>query len=220
MQANQPRAPRTRPRRSVLATALAATVGAIVLGIGAPAAYADTPCRDRTTTAAFSFAGDSNQYFAAANGSFDASTDWTLYGSRIVDGIGSPVNAARGTAVRSAFLPGSSSLVSSWTCVRGNEDSARFLVKPVGSAPGDLRLRLFVSDPSASSGWSFKTITLSAASPGTPYGNTGWYVTPRITIPWTPYWDSTQWVSFNFTSAASSGGWYVDDVMIDPWRTN
>lgn len=212
--------PRRHRARRPLTTVVTAALAAVALGLGAPAAYADTPCQDRTSHGAFAFAGDSNQYFAQPNGNFDTNAEWTHYGSRIVDGVNSPVNVARGATNRAGYLTGWSTMLSTWTCVRGNEDSVRFLVKPVGASPGILNLRLFVSDPTARTGWTIKEVPIDPSSPGTAYGNTGWYVTPRITIPWSPYWDNTQWVSFNFTSQSASGGWYVDDVMIDPWRTN
>lgn len=215
-----PRNTRRHARSARLAGMLATAVGAAVLGLSAPAANADTPCQDRSTRAAFSFAGDSNQYFVAPNGSFDTDAEWIHYGSRTVSGVNSPVNVANGASARAGYLSGTSTMLSTWTCVRGNEDTVRFLVKPVGTSPGTLTLRLFVSDPNAYSGWSIKEVKFSPTAPGTAYGTTGWYVTPRISIPWSPYWDNTQWISFNFNASASSGGWLVDDVMIDPWRSN
>ena len=209
-----------RGRRARWSARLAVVVGAFSLALGAPAAMADTPCQDRSTTAAFSFLGDSNQYFAAPNGSFDTGAEWTNQGgSLFANGIGSPLNLARGVYTRSDYIPAGARTVSTWTCVRGNEDTVRLLVKPAG-ATGNLNLRLYVSDPNAYSGWTRKDVPISPTSAGTPYGSTGWYVTPRITIPWSPYWDNTQWISFDFSNTGSSGGWYVDDVMIDPWRTN
>ena len=209
---------RSSRRPAKLSALLAAAFGALALAVSAPAAMADTACQDRSTSSSFSFTGDWNQYFAAPNGSFDSNSEWFHYGSRIVDGVGSPVNVARGVYTRSAFLSGTNTMNSTWTCVRGNEDTVRFLVKPNGSNPGNLTLRLYVSDPTSATGWSIKQISINPSSAGTPVGN-GWYVTPRITIPWTPYWDSIQWISFSFNTQDSSG-WYVDDVMIDPWRSN
>ncbi len=206
-------------RPAIFASGMAATVGALTLAIGAPAAQADTPCQDRSTSAAFSFVGDSNQYFAAPNGSFDTTAEWSHYGSWMANGVGSPVNLARGIYTRSDYMPAGSTTTSTWTCVRGNEDTIRFLVKPSG-ANGNLKLRLYVSDPNAYNGMSYKDVVISPTSPGTPYGASGWYVTPRISIPWSPYWDNTQWILFQFSSEGTSGGWYVDDMMIDPWRTN
>ena len=210
---------RTSRRPAKLSALLAAAFGVLTLAVGTPAAMADTACQDRSTSASFSFTGDWNQYFSAPNGSFDSnSAEWFHYGSRVVDGVGSPVNVAGGAYTRSAFLPGYSAMNSTWTCVRGNEDTVRFLIKPNGSSAGNLTLKLYVSDPTSATGWSIKQISINPSSAGTPVGN-GWYVTPRISIPWTPYWDNIQWISFSFNTQNSSG-WYVDDVMIDPWRSN
>lgn len=218
MSSKSHRTSRTSRRSAKLTALVAAAFGAVALAVSAPAAMADTACQTRSTSTAFSFVGDGNQYFAAPDGSFDRSDNWYDYGSRLVDGVGSPANAANGSYTRSAFIPSYSSMTSAWSCVYGNEDTVRLLLKPNGYSAGTLKLQVYTSNPNAINGWSVKTISIDPTTAGTPVGS-GWYVTPRISIPWTPYWDNTQWVSLSFATQGGSG-WYVDDVMIDPWRSN
>lgn len=206
-------------------------VGAVAaLAIGPATASADSPCTMRTTAQPFSWLGDLNKYFVAPNGTFENSPDgitapeWTAVGgSRLYSNFQNPW-LINGTAHnRAAWVPKGGTLTSGWFCANADEDSMRFFITPQ-SQQSRIELTMNVSNGVNQIS---KTVVLNPWSwADYKISKNGWYwnYTPRIMFPDLRDVNGQQWVQLKFRVFASDGtsvaGTFIDDIMVDPWRTN
>lgn len=188
--------------RAVAAAMILSAVS--VVGVGGTAMA--SPCEARNTSAAFSWWGDSNQYFLANGGSFEAnSTRWNMWNGGTRAWGESPFGYA-GPGSQSLYLPSWAGALSPAICVFENEESLRFAYK--APRPGaTLQVWIEISGPQ---GYAYTNTYMTASS-------WWWDVSPIIPMPNLRDADGRQWVSIFMMPVDNSGAWQVDDVMIDPW---
>ncbi len=205
-------------------------VALAALAIGPGTASADTPCSTRATSQPFVAMGDSNRYFVAPNGRFEDSadgvsaTEWShTGGSRLDSGFQNPwyINAA--SDAQAAWIPRGGTLTSAWFCANSDEDSIRFFVSPQ-TASSRLELTMTVSNgvdqtstTTVLDPWSFGDATVAD-------NGSSWFYSPRLMLPDLRDVDGRQWVQLKFRTISSMrrsyAGIFVDDIMVDPWRSN
>lgn len=216
-------------QRRAVTKSVAVVGGVVALACTTGTAYADTPCTMRTTTQSFSWIGDYNKYFAAPNGAFETSADginapeWVhTGGSRLYSNYQNPWYINGSSHNRAAFVPASGTLTSAWFCANADEDSIRFFIAPQ-SQQSRIELTMTVSNGVSQTS---KVATMDPSS-WTSYrvSSNGWYwrYTPRFMLPDLRDVNGQQWVKLKFRVYPSDGvsvaGAFVDDIMVDPWRT-
>lgn len=199
-------------RRTVLATAASiAAVFAVGGAVGVSPASADVACAARTTTTPFMPWGDGNRYFMAPNGGFEGgSANWTLSGGASVVNENEPWRINGSTHARSLRVPAGSQAVGERFCVNSSEDSLRFFYKRPGVAGSALHIHVRVT-----SGVNVATNDLDLDG-----GQAGWAVANRMMLPDIRDASGKQWVQITYSTRNVAANWSVDDVMVDPWRTN
>ncbi|HRC08234.1 MAG TPA: hypothetical protein PLV41_08460, partial [Miltoncostaeales bacterium] len=204
-------------RRARLPRAGSASCRAPIAAIGGSlmvmptAAHADVPCQSRTTTTPFKAWNDTNRYFVAPNGSFEAGTaNWFLGGSASVVAENEPWKINGSLHARSMRLPSGASARVEKFCVNSDEDSIRFFFKRPSTVGAGLRVAIRVT-----SGVNVATNDYTVGG-----GTAGWGVSERIMLPDIRDASGQQWVEITFFPTNTAATWQIDDLMIDPWRTN
>lgn len=196
----------TRRSRFVAASVIVGTVltGLLVEGSSAEAAIA---CTTRSTTKAFAAWGDTNPYFLVPDGSFETSgTTWVHRNAARTSG-NEPWKVMGGAHTSSLKLsPGAVSTTSQF-CVASAEDALRFFVKSPGGATARLHVHIDVV-----SGVNRATNDYDIVG-----STSGWAPSPRIMLPDIRDASGKQNVTITFT-VVGTATWYIDDVLIDPWR--
>ena len=189
--------------RAVAAATIISSVA--VVGFSGTALAGD--CEARSTTAAFARWGDSNQYFVANGGSFEAgATPWTTWGTARPAFNQSPFAMAGLGHTRSLRLPAWSGAGSPPICVFQNEESVRFSYKaPHAGATLEVYIEVANDD-----GYAATTSYVTATS-------RAWAVTQIIDLPNLRDADGRQWITIWIQPTNARGAWQIDDVMIDPW---
>ena len=89
------------------------------------------------------------------------------------------------------------------------EDSIRFFYKAPGVTGALLRVEISAESDRGES-QSFMQLNGSAR---------GWQVSPPMQIPNVRGEDGRQEIDITFEAIGRSATWFIDDVMVDPWRT-
>jgi hypothetical protein len=195
---------RSLARHALLA---ALTIGAVV-GHGAIAQAEEPGCSTRTSRQAFSRWGDTNQYFVATGGTFEAgATGWSFSGSPSVVTDQAPWKVNGSTHGKALRLPAASRATTTTLCVKSNEESMRFFYKAPAVAGAGLKLTIRTQNEYGSS------VNTWAVGTSTP----GWQVSPQIQLPNLRDSAGRQWITITFEPINNQATWVVDDVMIDPW---
>jgi len=200
---------RIAPVRRIAQAAITA-IGAAALFMPA-AAHADIRCQSRTTTTPFKAWSDSNSYFVAPNGNFESgTTNWFLSGSASVITENEPWKINSSLHAKSMRLPSGASARVEKFCVNSAEDSIRFFFKRPTTTGAGLRAAIRVT--------SGVNVATNDYTVGT--GTAGWGLSERIMLPDIRDASGQQWVEITFFPTNTAATWQVDDLMIDPWRTN
>ena len=182
--------------RSLLATAAASL--ALAAGASPASAAITTTCPDQASAPVFSPWLDPSDYFLAPDGGFEHSADgWSLDGASVVDG--NDPFALSGPGTHSLSLPSGASATSPSVCVGLEHPTFRYVFRKASGTPLST-LRVSAVFPSG-----------VAVPVGTVTGSSSWSPSPVTLIGANLLVDA---VSFRFT--ATSGGWQVDDVHVDP----
>lgn len=184
----------------------AGAVGAVPGTAGIAAAAGE--CTTRTTKQAFLQWGDTNQYFAADNGTFESGAGgWTLSnGSKVVSGQ-APWKVNGSNHSKALQLPGGSSATAPFMCVASNEEWLRFFFKDPGVPGASFRIEITVKSGTGTAVNTWETGSNTA----------GWRVSPQISLPNLRDANGQQWISVRFLPTNNAATWQLDDVMIDPW---
>jgi hypothetical protein len=202
-----------RPARLLLA--VGAAIAAIVAA--SPAAQAATGCGSRAQTTPFAKYGDSNSYFLAPLGNFEAGVSgWTLSNASVV--AGNESFFLGGTADKSSLKIGGSASTTSF-CITKDDPLVRFAAKSVPSGSGGNYSQLNVSAIIRSPSGSVMTYYLGALQAS---GYANWTLTPQLS--WGSAFadylfgpDGTASIQFQFNVQGQGGNWLIDDVYVDPF---
>jgi hypothetical protein len=203
-----------RPARMVLAAG--AVIAAIVAA--SPAAQAATGCGSRAQSTPFAKYGDTNSYFLAPLGNFEAGTGgWTLSNASVVAGNETFFVGGKTTDKSSLKIGGSAS--TGTFCITKDDPSVRFAAKSVPSGSGGNYSQLNVSAIIRSPGGSVMTYYLGALQAS---GYANWTLTPQLS--WGSAFadylfgpDGTATIQFQFNVQGQGGNWLIDDVYVDPF---
>jgi hypothetical protein len=190
-------------------------VAAIIVGIvggglasgSRPAEAATVACTTRTTTTAFSAWGDTNPYFLVPDGAFETTpASWSTRSASKVAG-NEPWKVAGSAHASSLKLGQGAMAATAQFCVASAEDALRLFVKAPGVAGTQLHVHIDVV-----SGVNRATNDYDISG-----STSGWAPTQRIMLPDIRDSSGKQNVTITFT-VVGTATWYIDDVMIDPWR--
>lgn len=200
-----------RSGRSSVALALAALAIAVGAATNVQQARADIACTTRTTTTPFTAWGDSNRYFVAPNGGFESgTTSWTLSSGASIATENEPNKINGSTHAKSVNLGAGASAMGERFCVNSSEDSLRVFYKRPGVVGSALKIAVRVT-----SGVNVATNELTVDG-----STAGWALSQRMMLPDIRDASGQQWVQITFMPVNVGATWRVDDLMIDPWRTN
>lgn len=185
-------------------------IGTFVAGLavsGGTAQAAPIACTNRSTSKAFAAWGDTNPYFVVQDGSFEATpSTWVNRNAAIATG-NEPWKVLGSTHGKSLKLSSRAVATTAQFCVATAEDALRFFVKAPGVGGSWLHVHIDVV-----SGVNRATNDYDVV--GT---STGWAPSQRIMLPDIRDSSGKQLVTITF-SVVGTATWYLDDVMIDPWR--
>jgi hypothetical protein len=199
----------TLGRRSVgaaIAATVAMSAGVGVLRLGSAVAQVVEPCAKRTVSRPFTAWGDNNAYFVAPGGTFESAA-WPGSSTARVSG-NAPWRINGASQAWSMQIKARGIAVSTQFCVNSDEDSMRLFFKAPGVRGAKLRLHIDVV-----SGVNRATNDYDIDG-----GTAGWALLPRIMLPDIRDASGRQYVTITLTAAGSDATWFVDDVMIDPWK--
>lgn len=190
--------------------ASAVLVGAALLVVPAAASQAAVACTPRTTSKPFSGFGDNNNYFLVQGGSFEGgATGWNLIGARVVTG-NEPWKVGGSAHSSSLLVPPAMMATSPAMCVASDEDSMRFFYKRPGVWGSALHVHI---DVTSGVNRATNDLDLDGSTPG-------WAVSPRMMLPDIRDASGQQTITISFSTRNVPAQWIVDDVYVDPWKTN
>ena len=194
-----------RAARLTVALAVSATGVVVASGEVANAAIA---CGARTTSKPFTAWGDNNAYFAAPDGTFESSVGWTGRSlSRVAGNEPWKINGSgHGYSLKIAAAGQANS---AQFCVNSDEDSLRLFYKSPGVSGASLKLHIDVV-----SGVNRATNDYDIGG-----ATAGWALMQRIMLPDIRDASGQQYVTITLTAQGTNATWYVDDVMVDPWKS-
>jgi len=185
------------------------------LGVLAPAGVAVAACPAQPTTPAFSALGDSNQYFAAPGGTFEgATTSWTLQNASLTAG-NEPWQVNSPTDSQSLAINAGGTAYSQPFCLDSTMPSFRFFARQNGGL-SNLKVYLVLSDGSTDEGSNIDNVAtlLSGSAPN-------WTPSSQVSIAQllnlAPGGSMQARIAFQVVDGW--GGWQIDDVFVDPYRT-
>ena len=194
-------------RAARLTVALAVAASGLVVATS-QVATAAIGCSTRTTTRPFKAWGDNNAYFVAPGGTFESSVGWT--GSSLSRAAGNEPWKINGSGHGYSLKIGARGQAkSAQFCVNSDEDSMRLFFKSPGVSGASLKLHIEVI-----SGVNRATNDYDING-----STAGWALMQRIMLPDIRDASGQQYVSITLTAQGTSATWYVDDVMIDPWKS-
>jgi hypothetical protein len=184
-------------------------LGALCAVVALFPSAAQAACPTQATRQVFSTFGDSNWYFAAPGGTFEAgAAAWTLGGASLT--AGNETYFINSSADRQSLkVPAGSSALSPSLCVSANHPTLRLMARKLSGSNGVLTVQLLYSGGTRLAG----TVA-----------NTGQYLVWRPSQPLDlaaalSLTGTTTTVSVRIlVTADSAGPWGVDDVFIDPYR--
>lgn len=187
-------------------------------GLAVPAVASAASCPQLPTTQAFAKYGDAAQYSLAPGGDFEAGGPaWQLTNAKLVAGNGGTVSpGSRSVALGTGWWSGPAGLVSPWFCVNAEHPYFRYMLKPNG--PVGL-LATFIRYKANDGSLVQQQVTSKVS---TNLGPGAWKASDlnplSIKIPLGP--GGTAKVQLVFVSPMSTlgVGYFVDSVMIDPYR--
>jgi hypothetical protein len=197
------------------AVALVAVVGFLRPGTSA-ASTSSTSCPWGPLTQPFLHWNDSGQYFLASGGNFEgAMTGWTLAGSAgTTSGNESSHVGAPGDS-RSLALPTvASSATTPMICVTTQSPDLRFFALNTGIASA--QLVVYVNYTGADG--KLHSVKIAAIK-GV---GSSWVVIPQISfIAYVrePLQNGNAWVSFTFKPNGTQSHWQIDDLYVDPLKS-
>jgi len=210
-----------RPVKPILALVVAAVATAAAAAVLTPSAQAAS-CGSRALASPFSKAGDSNQYFLAPSGSFEAgASGWSLSSASVV--AGNETSYLNGSAdEQSLRLTGSGSATSPAFCITRDDPQLRFVTRTAtatGSTGNYSQLNVSINvQNSAGSQANFFLGTV------TPTGFSNWSFSQQFSYgKLLDSWlfgangSGTAMMRVQFTVAGQGGNWFVDDVFVDPF---
>lgn len=207
------------PRR-LLAAALAAASGAalaVALPAGAAQAAGTTAsCTPRNESQAFKRWGDQNNYFTMPNGGFESgATDWWLSGGAGVVTGNEPYYVRSSKDSKSLRIPYGGRAESRTICVAKGEDSIRLFAKNDGVPGSVLHVDVVSRNPqTGAKGYASFDVNGDAVLKG-------WSPTISLKVPnLLSSTTGTQELTVTFTTRGAATTWAVDDVFVDPFRSN
>ena len=205
------------PRSGKFAVALACMALAGAFGAGAGVAGPSRSCGVQPTTSQpFSQWGDTNSYFLAPAGDMESSpvaAGWSLSGgASLVDGSESFVATGDSTDSYSLGLPDDGSAMTPSICVTIQDPQLRFFVRNTGDPKAQLTVQALSLDANGKG----KLVDL-----GTVKGSSDWTLTNPVLFKSAikPGADGTGLISFMFSPKDGKGDWQMDDLYIDPLKS-
>jgi hypothetical protein len=172
-------------------------------------------CPSATMVQPFGNWGDTDSYFLAPGGTFEAGlTGWTVSGAKLVHANESYyVDSSRDRY--SLSLPSGSKATSPSICVTTQTPDLRFFVLNTGSAASVLNVNMTYTNMQG------KATTVKI---GSLTGGSSWSLSPQVfflqnIIPVVNSNGQT-WVTFTFAPADRSGHWQIDDFYVDPIKAH
>jgi hypothetical protein len=206
------------PRTGKFAAALAvvALVGAFGAGIG----VAGNPSRScpvqPATSQPFLQWGDTNSYFLAPAGDMESSpfaAGWSLSGgASLVAGSEPSDVSANSSDSFSLGLPGGSSATTPQICVTIQDPQFRTFVRNTGDPKAQLMVQALIITSSGQP----KTYDLGSVK-----GSSDWTLSSPVLFKSAiqPGADGTGQIAFTFTPKDATGNWQIDDLYIDPIKS-
>jgi hypothetical protein len=183
-------------------------VAALSFGVGGGAAFAGG-CPDRVTNQSFRNWGDEAQYFRAKNGGFEKKMGgWQTIGKPVIVAENEPWFVGDPSDRYSAQLSAGMGINIKTFCIWDDEDALRFFYKSPGK-PG-AKLDVAITVLHGKNEVIYK-VSLDGSQPG-------WQVTDRLPTQVLKGSGSTK-LGISISTSGTAATWLVDDVMIDPWRT-
>jgi hypothetical protein len=204
-------------RKGFALALLTATVGA-ALAVTATAASAAGTCVFPTSSEPFQTWADTNSYFVAPGGDFEAGlSGWSASaGAAVVSGNESYDVGGAGSS--SLGLPTTSSVVTTPTiCVTSNAPAFRMFVKNngnLGYIDGQLAVYLNFSGADGKP----QQVKIAALK----VNNTKWTLSPKISFIQylsTPLRNGYANISFTIKPNDTHGNWQIDDLYVDPYSS-
>jgi hypothetical protein len=195
--------------------ATAATFGAMLLVILTPAEAAPASCGARQVSQPFLRWLDSNNYFLAPGGDFEAAAGWTLAGgARTVSG-NEPFYVHATSDTRSLLVPSGSWARTTSICVDQDEATLRFFARNTGSVLSALAVEVRIRTTL------FGLTTQTSLPLGLILGTTQTWQ-PSLPVLFklslNQLLGGTTTVDFRFTPIGLGGEWQLDDVYVDPFK--
>jgi hypothetical protein len=193
-------------------------VTATVIGLAAGSALAKAPpgdCGWQSLSEPLSSLGDSNTYFLMAGSSFEADlADWSLDGAVVASG--NETYFASGPGDHSLGVAAGASATSPAVCVTIESPTLRFFLRNTGAKDAKLRVSLnFVDKDGKPRTQKLKDI--GADSVG------AWELTDPLKFlgPINSILDKNgkATVSFEFEPKDDKGNWQIDDIFVDPMKS-
>jgi hypothetical protein len=196
---------------------LTAAVGA-ALAVTATVASAAGTCVFPTSSALFQPWADTNSYFVAPGGDFEAGlSGWSAAGGAAVVAGNESYDVGRGGS-SSLALPTTSSVVTTPTmCVTSNAPVFRMFVKNngnLGYIDGQLAVYLNFSGADGK----LQQVKIAALK----VNNTKWTLSPKISFIQylsTPLQSGYANISFTIKPNDTHGNWQIDDLYVDPYSS-
>jgi len=199
-----------------LATLVAAATS---IGVMAGSALAKAPpgdCAWQSLTEPLSSLGDTNAYFLVAGSSFEADLDgWSLDGAAVVPGNETYFANDPGDA-KSLAVPAGTSATSPGLCVTVESPTLRFFLRNTGAKDAKLRVSLNFTDKDGRPRTQ-KLKDVAADSVG------AWELTDPLKFlgPINSILDKNgkATVGFTFEPKDDKGNWQIDDLFVDPMKS-
>ena len=198
--------------RPLLAGFAALTACAAVASpASAASAPAATGCPDVAVSQPFAAWGDSADYFLAPNGGLErGASGWALRGDAEVQKGNEPFHVVDAGDRRSLSLAAGSSATTASFCIGVEHRTMRFFAD--GSRSSSLDVDVLYSD-AAGHDRSMRLATLSGSGRWAPTE-----IVPMIVNAMAAARSNAMIVQLRFTPR-SRGGWSIDDVLVDPYRS-
>jgi hypothetical protein len=195
------------------ATSLAASLVASAPVQAGPLVTTATSCDDQVFEQPFLSWGDPMNYVLAPAGTLDDGTAaWSAGGSAAVVAGNEPFYVHAPGEDESLALPDGSSATTGEMCVGLDHPTLRFFARNTGSRLGSLRVEVLFRDAAGDR----RNLTIGSVSAGSGWQPTAPFPIVANLLPLLP--GQMTPVAFRFTP--QGGTWTIDDVYVDPRRSN
>jgi len=188
-----------------------ASAGTAFGATSAAAYFAACPAQSLSTP--FTQWGDNNSYFLVPGGSFEGTADqvgWTLSGGASLTAGNEPFYVNGSGDSQSLTIPAGGSATSPYFCVDNTMSGLRFFAQEA-TAGTDLQVQALVQTQNGVQSLSVADLadgSLTSWAPTSPIGDAG-------NLP-----DGAKLsVALQFSAPGASGGWQIDDLYVDPYRS-